>query len=103
MRAFLATTCIVTGALLAGGCATKKYVKNTTAPIQAKVDQVGDQATKNGQDLDKTRTDLTGNIKDVDERATSGISGAKEAAMTAQNGAKEAMNKANQASDLASK
>ena len=48
MKAFLATTCIVTGAMLAGGCATKKYVQNTAAPIQAKVDQVGEQTSRNG-------------------------------------------------------
>lgn len=40
MRVLLATTCIIAGTLFAGGCATKKYVQNTTAPIQAKVDQV---------------------------------------------------------------
>jgi len=94
---------LLAATMLTGGCATKKYVQNTTAPIQAKVDQVGEQTTKNGQDLDKTRTDLTTNISGVDERAQSGISGAKEAAMTAQNGAKDAMNKANQANDLAGK
>lgn len=94
---------LVAATLLTGGCATKKYVRNNTAPIQAKVDQVGEQTAKNGQDLDKTRTDLTTDIKGVDERATSGISSAKEAAMTAQNSAKDAMAKASQASDLASK
>ena len=51
MNAFLATTCIVTGALLAGGCATKKYVQNTTAPIQAKVNQVGEQTGRNSQQI----------------------------------------------------
>lgn len=94
---------LLAATLLTGGCATKKYVQNTTAPIQAKVDQVGDQTNKQGQALDKTRTDLTANINGVDERAQSGISGAKEQAMTAQNSARDAMNKANQASDLASK
>jgi len=94
---------LLASTLFIGGCATKKYVQTTTAPIQAKVDQVGDQTTKNGQDIDKTRTDLTANISGVDERAQSGISGAKEQAMTAQNSAKDAMNKANQASDMASK
>jgi OOP family OmpA-OmpF porin len=94
---------VLAAMLLTGGCATKKYVQNTTAPIQAKVDQVGDQTTKNGQDIDKTRTDLTTNISGVDERAQSGISAAKESAMTAQNSAKDAMGKATQASDLAGK
>jgi OmpA-OmpF porin, OOP family len=79
MRAFLATTCILTGALLAGGCATKKYVRNTTAPIQAKVDQVGDQTTQNSQQIQDTRTEL----KSVDEKAQSGISAAQERANSA--------------------
>jgi len=97
MKAFLATTCIVTGALLAGGCATKKYVQNTTAPIQAKVDQVGQQTTQNSQQIQDTRNDL----KSVDEKAQSGISAASERASTADQHAGEAMNKANQAGQMA--
>jgi outer membrane protein OmpA-like peptidoglycan-associated protein len=79
MKAFLATTCILTGALLAGGCATKKYVRNTTAPIQAKVDQVGEQSTHNSQQINETRDQ----VKQVDERAQSGISAAQEKASSA--------------------
>ena len=94
---------LLAATLLAGGCATKKYVQNTTAPIQAKVDQVGDQTTKNGQQIQQVQSDLTGNLKGVDERAQSGISAAKEQAMTAQNTAQDAANKANLASDLANK
>jgi len=103
MTRFTVSAGLLAVALLTGGCATKKYVQNTTAPIQAKVDQVSDQTTKNGQQIQQTRTDLTANINGVDERAQGGISAAKEQAMTAQNGAHDAMNKANQASDLASK
>jgi len=103
MKAFLATTCIATGALLAGGCATKKYVRNTTAPIQAKVDQVGEQTTRNGQTIEETRNQ----VKQVDEKAQSGISAAQERASaadqhaaTADQHAGDAMNKANQATQL---
>lgn len=99
MKRFLATTCILTGAMLAGGCATKKYVRNTTAPIQAKVDQVGEQATKQGQEIQENRTQL----KQVDEKAQSGISAAQERAATADSHAADAMNKANQATDTANK
>lgn len=98
MKAFLTTTCILTGALLAGGCATKKYVRNTTAPIQAKVDQVGEQTTQNGQQIKNTQDQ----VKQVDERAQSGISGANEKATTADQHASDAMNKANQADQSAS-
>jgi OmpA-OmpF porin, OOP family len=94
---------LLAATLLTGGCATKKYVQNTTAPIQAKVDQVGDQTNKNGQQIQQTRTDLTANINGVDEKAQSGISAAKEQAMTAQNSAQSAMSKAGEAADLANK
>jgi len=93
MKAFLATTCIVTGALLAGGCATKKYVRNTAAPIQAKVDQVGEQTTQNSQQIQDTKTQ----VKSVDERAQTGISAANEKAGAADQHAGDAMNNANDA------
>src|SRR5205814_9744138 len=96
MRAFLAT-CILTGALLAGGCATKKYVRNTTAPIQAKVDQVGEQTTQNSGQIQDTRTQ----VKQVDDRAQSGISAAQERASTADQHAGEAMTRASTADQKA--
>jgi OOP family OmpA-OmpF porin len=103
MKHIFATTTILTGALLAGGCASKKYVRNTAAPIQAKVDQVGEQTTKNGQAIEQTKTDLTQQVKQVDDKAQSGISSAKEAAQSADSHAGEAMNKANQANDAVAK
>lgn len=100
MRPLLATAVIATAGLLASGCATKKYVRNTAAPIQAKVDQVGEQTAKNGQSIEDTRK----TVKDVDDRAQSGINAAQERAstadqhaMTADQHAGDAMNKANQA------
>ncbi len=106
MKAFLATTCIVTGSLLAGGCATKKYVQNTAAPIQAKVDQVGEQTSRNGQQIEDTRNQ----VKQVDEKAQSGISAAQERASaadqhaaTADQHAGEAMSSADKANKLGEK
>ncbi len=112
MKVFLAT-CIVTGALLAGGCATKKYVRNTTAPVQAKVDQVGEQTTHNGQQIEETRNQL----KQVDEKAQTGINAAQEKAAaadqhaaaadqhaaTADQHAGDALNRANQVGEQATK
>ena len=92
MRHFLATSCVLSLTLIAGGCATKKYVRNTTAPVQAKVDQVGEQTQKQGQQIQETQQQ----IKTVDENAQSGISAAKERAATADTHAGDAMNKANQ-------
>jgi OOP family OmpA-OmpF porin len=93
MRVFLATTCIVTGVMLTAGCATKKYVRNTTAPVQAKVDQVGQQTTQNTQQIQDTKTQVAQN----DEKATNGISAANEKAGTADQHAADAMNHANDA------
>jgi outer membrane protein OmpA-like peptidoglycan-associated protein len=104
MRVFLATTCIAAGSLLAGGCATKKYVQNTTAPIQAKVDQVGTQTTQNTQQIEDTK----GQLKQVDEKAQSGINAAQERASAADQHAaaadqhaNDAMNQAKQAGNMA--
>jgi OOP family OmpA-OmpF porin len=97
MKTQLVLTVILGGAMLTSGCATKKYVMNTTAPIQAKVDQVGDQTNKNTTDVADARKE----IKAVDERAETGISAAKERAMTADTHAGEAMNKATEAAGIA--
>jgi len=92
--------------MLAGGCATKKYVRNTSAPIQAKVDQVGEQTSRNGQQIEDTRNQ----VKSVDERATNGISAAQEKAAsadqhaaTADQHAGEAMNRADTAAKMGEK
>jgi outer membrane protein OmpA-like peptidoglycan-associated protein len=77
----------LTGTLLAGGCASKKYVRNTTAPIQAKVDEVGEQTTQNSGQIQDTRNQ----VQQVDQRAQSGISAAQERAATADQHAGEAM------------
>ena len=95
MKTLLAT-CIVSAALLAGGCATKKYVRNTTTPIQAKVDEVGEQGNKNSQQIEDTRNQ----VKQVDDKAQSGISAAQERASSADQHAGEAMNKATQAAQV---
>ena len=112
MKGFLITACLATGALLASGCvATHKYVRNTTAPIQAKADQVGEQASRNGQAIEDTKNQL----KQVDEKAQSGINAAQEKAatadqhaltadqhaQTADQHAGDALNKANQAGQTA--
>jgi outer membrane protein OmpA-like peptidoglycan-associated protein len=111
MRVFLSTTCIVAGCLLAAGCATKTYVRNTTAPIQAKVDQVGTQTNQNSQQIEDTK----GQLKSVDDKAQSGINAAQERASAADQHAAaadqhaaaadqhatDAMTSARQANDLA--
>src|SRR5262245_28053637 len=97
MTRFLTPTLVLTGALLSGGCATKKFVRNTTAPIQAKVDEVGDQTSKNTASID----DVGKEVKSVSETSQAGISAAKERALTAENRANDAMNRANEAGTAA--
>ena len=104
MKGFLATTCVATGAFLGTGCATHKYVRNTTAPIQAKLDQVGEQASRNSQATEDTKKQVT----QIEEKAQSGINTAQERASTADQHAQtadqhagEAMNKANQVGQTA--
>lgn len=106
MNASLVTTCILAGTLLASGCATKKYVQNTATPIQAKVDQVGEQTSRNGQQIEDTRTQ----VKQVDEKAQTGISAAQERAnaadqhaATADQHAGDALKSADQANQLGEK
>jgi len=62
--------------MLTVGCATKTYVRNTAAPIQAKVDQVGQQTTQNSQQIQDTKSQ----VAQVDEKAQNGISAANEKA-----------------------
>src|SRR5229473_4020604 len=93
MKHILGMSLILTGALLSGGCATKKYVQQNTAPIQSKVDQVADQANKQGTSIDDARKDI--------ERHETGINAAKERAMSAEKAASDAMNAAKTADQKA--
>ena len=73
------------------GCASKKYVRNETAPTITKVNELDELTAKNSND-----------IKDVDGRATSGIQGANQKAGEADQHAASAQQAANQAQQLAS-
>src|ERR1035437_7208524 len=52
MKAFLATTCIVTGALPPSGCEKKKCVQNPVPPIKERVDGGGEKGSRNGQQIE---------------------------------------------------
>ncbi len=96
-QGLLTVSLIAAVSVITGGCATKKFVRTQTAPIQTKVDQVAEHSNKNASAIEDTNK----NLKDVDERAASGISSAKERAMTAENRAGEAFRKAEDAGSLA--
>ena len=79
------------------GCATKKYVRNETAPTINKVNELDDLTAKNTRD-----------IRDVDSRSQKGIrsvqaaaAAADQKALSAGQAAEQAQNLANQASNRA--
>jgi OmpA-OmpF porin, OOP family len=72
------------------GCATKKYVRNETAPTINKVNELDDLTAKNTRD-----------IRDVDARAQSGIQAVNAAANAADQKALSAGQAADQAQGLA--
>jgi outer membrane protein OmpA-like peptidoglycan-associated protein len=91
---------VLAGALASGGCATKKYVKQTTDPIQGKLDQVAEQTNKQGSTLDKQGSTLDQAQKNIEKNETD-ISAANERALSAGSAAKDAMDRANQAGQKA--
>ncbi len=83
---------LVAGSLSgATGCASKKYVRNETAPTVNKVNELDDLTAKNSRD-----------IKDLDQRAQQGIAQANEKAGTADQKAQSAAQAAQQAQQSAS-
>jgi OmpA-OmpF porin, OOP family len=54
MKRMFPVVFVLAGALLASGCATKRYVRENTEPVRTKVDQVADQTNKQGATLDQT-------------------------------------------------
>jgi OmpA-OmpF porin, OOP family len=73
------------------GCASKKYVRNETAPTITKTNELDELTAKNSND-----------IKDVNQRAQSGIQSANEKAGVADQHAASAQQAATQAQQLAS-
>jgi len=97
MKKSLAITVLCGAAALAGGCATKKFVRMSTEPISAKIDQVGEQTNKNAAAIEEAKKEIVA----VDGRAETGISAAKERALAAQTKAEEALKKGVDAANAA--
>jgi len=109
MKQFILTSLIVTGALLAGGCATKKYVRQTVDPVSGKLDQVAQKSDQQGQSLDQTKQALDQTNKSLDgtkqsldqtratqEKDETNINAANERAVSAGSRADDAARKADQ-------
>lgn len=93
MKRTITAIALLTGALVLGGCATKKYVGQTVDPVKAKVDQVADQTAKQGATLDETRKQL-----ETDEKE---LSATTEKASSADTRATDALSRADNATRMA--
>jgi outer membrane protein OmpA-like peptidoglycan-associated protein len=81
------------GALAFSGCATKKYVTQTTDPIKGHVDQVETKVNQQGQQIDAQRQQI--------ENQSTGLSATNERAVAADQRAGDALNRADQAGQKA--
>jgi outer membrane protein OmpA-like peptidoglycan-associated protein len=93
MKQSLPIAAIALGSLLAGGCATKKYVNQSISPVNGRVDQLSQQSNQQGQKIDQTAANL--------EKTDTELSATKERAMTADSKAGDAINRADQAGQKA--
>ncbi len=90
MKRILLTVLAVGAIALSAGCATKTYVKQQTAPVINKIDE-----------LDVQTAQTTHGIRDLDKRAQEGIQGADAKAGAADQKALAAGQQADQAQQLA--
>jgi OOP family OmpA-OmpF porin len=94
---------IMVGALIGGGCATKKYVRQTVDPVSGKLDQVSTKTDQQGQTLDQTRSTLDQTRSTLDqtrstqEKDEAALSATNERALSADNHAGQAMSRAEDA------
>jgi len=84
------------GALLSGGCATKKYVRQQVDPVSGKLDQVATKTDQNGQTIDQTRSTLD-QTRSTIEKDEAALSATNERALSADNHAGQAMSRAEDA------
>jgi len=89
----LINSLVLATALSFSGCATKKYVTNTTTPIKNQVDSVEAKVNQQGQDIDNQK-------KQIEDQQT-GLSATNERAVSADQRAGDALNRADQAGQKA--
>jgi outer membrane protein OmpA-like peptidoglycan-associated protein len=83
-----AAVALILGTIWGTGCATKGYVRNQVQPVNAKVDQVQQQTTKMGTELQQTSQRVAQNEQE--------LSATKEIANSADSRSTSALNQANQ-------
>jgi outer membrane protein OmpA-like peptidoglycan-associated protein len=84
---------VLSAALAFSGCATKKYVMNTTAPIKGQVDQVEAKVNDQGKEINNQKQQI--------ENQQTGLSATNERAVSADQRAGDALNRADQAGQKA--
>lgn len=100
MKQSLPLLAIMMGAMLATGCATKKYVRQTVDPVSGKLDQVAAKTDQQGQQIDQTKTSLNETRSTLEKDETQ-LNATNERAVAADKRAGEAMEKANDAATQA--
>jgi outer membrane protein OmpA-like peptidoglycan-associated protein len=93
MYAKYLNTAILASALAFSGCATKKYVAKTTAPIKGQVDQVEAKVNDQGKQINSQQQQI--------ENQTTGLAATNERAVSADQRAGDALNRADQAGQKA--
>lgn len=102
MKQSVPLTLVMMGALLGGGCATKKYVRNTVSPVQGKLDQVAQQTNQNGEKINQTNQNLDQTKQQVQKTQTD-LSATNERVVAVDSKAGQAMSRADQANQAAEK
>lgn len=100
MKNHLLTSIALGGLLISAGCATKKYVAQTTDPIKDRLNTVSSQTDKNGQDISQQGDELKKQSAELDKTNTE-LAANKERAQAADSRATDALNKAGEAANKA--
>ncbi len=86
--------------LIAGsGCASKRYVRDTVAPVQQQVDELETKATETGEELAKLDERVDRDVSRLDERTQSALNDAARAQESAEDAQLSADGAADQAAD----
>jgi len=100
MKNIIISTLVISGALLSGGCATKKYVAKSIDPVSSKLDQVakttdehGQKIDQHGQKIDQTSASLDQTRQNLEKDETQ-LNATSERAMSADKRAGDALQKA---------
>jgi outer membrane protein OmpA-like peptidoglycan-associated protein len=100
MKQSIPIALLVFGTLLGGGCATKKYVRQTVDPVSGKLDQVATKTDQNGKAIDDTKTTLN-QTRETLEKDETALNATNERAIGADNRAGQALTQAGQAGQRA--